>query len=47
MSGVPASDTLRRCGRTEWGFEAQSECIRAAGFDLLISPEFELLAPPR
>lgn len=45
---VPASDTLRRCERTEWGFEAQSECVLAAGFQLLISPAFEMLAaPPR
>ncbi len=45
-SVAPASDTLRRCDRTEWGFEAQSACILADGFQLLVSPEFEMLARP-
>jgi len=36
---VSASETLSRCGRTERGFEEQSECIQADGFELLTPPE--------
>jgi hypothetical protein len=36
---VSASKTLSRCLRTEWGFEQQSDCIQADGFELLKPPE--------
>jgi len=36
---VTASETLSRCGRTEWGFEQQSACIQADGFELLTPPD--------
>jgi hypothetical protein len=38
-STASASETLSRCGRTAWGFDEQSECIQAAGFELLTPPE--------
>jgi hypothetical protein len=38
-TAVTAGATLRRCARTARGFDEQSECIQADGF--------ELLAPPR
>jgi hypothetical protein len=46
-SNVPAGDTIGVCQRTAWGFEAQSDCILAAGYELLTSPEFERLTEPR
>ncbi|TMA33363.1 MAG: hypothetical protein E6J87_10300 [Deltaproteobacteria bacterium] len=46
-SDVQPGDTIGRCERTKWGFEAQSECILDAGYELLMSPEYELLTEPR
>ncbi len=34
-----ARDTLTRCGRTESGFEDQSACIIADGYELITPPE--------
>jgi hypothetical protein len=34
-----ADETMRRCARTAWGFEAQSACIQADGFELLVPPQ--------
>jgi hypothetical protein len=38
VSTASAADTLRRCSRTAWGFEEQSACIQADGFELLTPP---------
>ena len=38
-NGVRADQTVARCERAGKGFEAQSACIQADGFDLLTPPE--------
>jgi hypothetical protein len=42
----PASFTASECGRKNLNFEEVSACILADGFQLLPSPEYELLAQP-
>ncbi|HKA16565.1 MAG TPA: hypothetical protein VKH41_16200 [Myxococcota bacterium] len=41
-----AGHTVGRCERTAWGFEAQNECLQAAGYELLPSAEFERMTGP-
>lgn len=39
IAAAPASETLSRCARKARGFEKQSACIQAAGFELLTPPQ--------